>query len=201
MADTTPCDLFVLESSEADRITVKTPLSEAGHTVHTFHNSETCLKALDSHESGCDVLIMGLKLFPFGGLELIRMIRKTRPSLPIIVLTSYGKVTTAVQSLKLGVYDFVEKPIDKESLLTSVRKAVAEFGNNHLALHSVLTKTEYEVLIHIIDGKSTKAIAAIRHRSIRTIEDHRYAIMHKLQVDNIVDLIKRTAIVITPEHE
>ena len=194
-------DVVQFPLNQHRRATVKTRLVHAGLKVHVFGDSTRCLEALPCKETRCNLVIMSLRLLPIGGLELIRKIRAMRPSVPIIVLTSSGSATLAVEALKLGVYDFIEKPVASECLMASVQNALAECPGEHFPVKSLLSKTEYEVLMHVLDGKSTKDIAAIRHRSIRTIEDQRSAIMNKLKADNLIDLVKRAAFVIMPLDE
>jgi len=191
-------DIFVVDSDEEWRVAVKTLLVHAGRKVYVFGNSTGCLEALSCKKTECNLVIVSLRLLPIGGLELITKIRVMRPSVPIIVLTSSGNATLAVKALKLGVYDFIEKPVASERLIASVQNALAECPGEHLPVKALLSRTEYEVLMHVLNGESTKDIAAIRHRSIRTIEDQRSAIMKKLKAGNLIDLVRRAAFVIMP---
>ena len=201
MANDRQCDVFVLDSYESHRVAVKMLLENNGFSVHAFENSQVCRDMISSEEVKCDLLIMGLRLYPFGGLEFIKMLKAIRPSLPIIVVSACRSATVAVKALKSGIYDYIEKPVSSAKLISIVEKARAETSGRHLPVKSILSKTENKVLMQILDGKSTKEIALIRHRSIRTIEDQRSAIMRKLKVDNVVDLVKQAAVVIMPTPE
>ncbi len=192
--------IFVVESYEGCRVGIEAVLANAEYRISTFDNSQACLELLQAPETKCDLIIMGLRLCPVGGLEFIRKIRMINPCVPLIVLTSSGNATVAIQALRLGVSDFMEKPVTADCLISSVQKALAEGHSQHLPLKSLLTKTEYEILMHILDGQSTKQIATKRHRSIRTVEDQRSAIMQKLEVDNLIDLVKRSAFVVMPDE-
>ncbi len=101
----------------------------------------------------------------------------------------------AVKALKMGASDFIEKPLDRQSFLSAVESVLKRNTQTHPLVGKVLSKTEMRVLRLMLDGKSTKEIARLRHRSVRTIEDQRGQIMHKLGVDNLVDLVKQTAVV------
>ena len=191
-------NIFVVDSDDGYREAVETLLVNARLKVYAFSDSNRCLEALSCEETKCNLIIMSLRLLPIGGLELIRKVRTMRPSVPIIVLTSSGNATLAVKALKLGVYDFIEKPVASECLIASVQTALAKCPGEHFPVKSLLSRTEYAVLMHVLKGKSTKDIAEMRHRSIRTIEDQRSAIMKKLKADNLIDLVKRAAIVIMP---
>ena len=192
-------NIVLLESHEGTRKAIQVVLEGEGFQVHTFDDSEACLELISVEAIPCDMFIIGLRVLPVGGLELIKMIKKISPVNPIVVVTATGNVTLAVQSLKLGAFDVLEKPINRDYLISTVHQALAEQTNDEkLPAKSLLTKTEYEVLMHILDGKSTKEISSLRHRSVRTIEDQRAAVMRKLEVDNLVDLVKRTAYVVMP---
>ncbi len=191
--------IFVVESYKGCRVGIEAVLASEGYSICAFDNSKACLESLGSEETQCDLIIMGLRLRPVGGLEFVRKIRSIRPCVPLIVLTSSGNATVAIQALRLGVSDFMEKPVTADCLILSVKKVLAEKHSQQLPLKSLLTKTEYEVLMHILNGESTKQIATKRHRSIRTVEDQRAAIMQKLEVDNLIDLVKRSAFVVMPD--
>ncbi len=190
--------IFIVESDGQCRNVLEASHYSAGATVHSFNHSHACLEALLRKETTCNLVILCLWLSPSAGLGLIKQVRALRPSVPIIVLALPGKAVLAFKALKLGAYEYLEKPINTERLISSVKNAIASHPIEHLLVKSLLSKIEYEVLAHILKGESTKEIALNRNRSIRTIEDHRSSIMKKLQVDNVVDLVKRVAYVVIP---
>ncbi len=190
--------IFIVGSDDGCHDVVETLFDSPGFTVHMFDSSHDCLEALLWEEAKCNLVLMCLRLFPSAGLEIIKEVRRMRPSVPIIVLASPGNAVLAFRALKLGAYDYMEKPINTEYLISSVRNAIASHPMEHLPVKSLLSKIEYEVLAHMLKGESTKQIALNRNRSIRTIEDHRSSIMKKLKVDNVVDLVKRAAYVVMP---
>jgi len=168
-------------------------LEQAGFKVSCFDRAAECLKQL--HSQKCDLLITDVKMPEMDGIELLTKVKRIIPSLPVLVITGYGDIPMAVEALKLGASDFIEKPLDRQSFLSTVESVLKRNTQNHPLVGKVLTKTEMEVLRLILEGKSTKEIAFLRHRSVRTIEDHHSRIMHKLGVDNLVDLVKQTAVV------
>jgi DNA-binding CsgD family transcriptional regulator len=106
-------------------------------------------------------------------------------------------VTTKVpagNTLTMGASDFIEKPLNRQFFLSAVEAVVRRNARIHQIVGDVLTKTEMIVLRLILDNKSTKEIAALRHRSVRTTEAHRSRIMRKLSVNNAVDLVKQAAL-------
>jgi len=168
-------------------------LKQAGLKVTCFTCAADCLKQLRSQT--CDLLITDVKMPEMDGIELLTEVKRIIPSLPVLVVTGYGDIPTAVKAIKVGSLDFIEKPLDRQSFLSAVESALKRNAQPHRLVGDVLTKTETIVLRLILEGKSNKEIARLRHRSVRTIEDHRSHIMHKLGVDNLVDLVKQTAVV------
>ena len=124
------------------------------------------------------------------GIELTREIKHRSPWIPVLILTGYGDVPTAVEAIKAGAADFIEKPLDKQSFVRKVKALLPENGN-HKHWGEPLTQSEQRVLKLVIDGKSNEEIASLLNRSKRTIEVHRAHVMHKLGANSLVDLVKR----------
>jgi len=183
---------FVDDKPKVLKIVSRT-LEQAGLKVSCFASGAECLKQLRSRM--CDLLITDVKMPEMDGIELLTEVKRIIPSLPVLVITGYGDIKMAVRALKVGASDFIEKPLDRQSFLSAVESALKRNILTPVHVVKVLTETEIRVLRLILDGKSTKEIARLRHRSVRTIEDQRAQIMHKLGVDNLVDLVKQTAVV------
>jgi len=162
-------------------------LQRRGWRVRTFLNAIDCLEAL--HNEDCDLLIIDVNLPRMDGMELLRHVKRLRPSLPVLMVTGYGEIPLAVEAIKDGAADFIEKPLERTAFLQAVELALGT-GTDPLT-GKMLTKVEKRVLGFILEGKTNREIADTLHRSIRTIEDHRARIMRKLGVDNVVDLVKK----------
>ena len=174
-------------------------LEQASLKVTCFTDPTDCLRQLRCRT--CDLLITDVKMPGMDGIELLTKVKRIIPSLPVIVITAYGDVPMAVEALKVGAVNFIEKPLDRQSFLSAVEAVVKRNALIHQIVGDVLTKTEMIVLRLILDGKSTREIARLRQRSVRTIEGNRGQIMRKLGVNNLVDLVKQTAVVRLPENE
>ncbi len=111
--------------------------------------------------------------------------------MPVLIVTGYGDVSMAVNALKVGAVDFMEKPLERKLLLDAVKQALEASPDSHIRIGNILTKTEKQVLQLILTGKTTREIADARHRSTRTIEDHRSRIFRKIGVRNLVELVKK----------
>lgn len=171
-------------------------LEAAGRVVETHANAEDFLASFDPEQVGC--LIVDLRLPGMSGIALLQELVSRGSSLPMILLTGYGEARTAVQALKLGAFDFIEKPFDM-SLLDRVQKAVAYHemvSRSHQRRAQErkrldgLTSREREVMNLVVQGRPNKVIASDLGVSEKTIEVHRSRVMHKLNVQSVADLVR-----------
>ena len=164
-------------------------LEESGFEVSSFTCAADCLEQL--HSPACDLLVTDVKMPDMDGMELLTEAKRLAPWVPILVITGYGNIPMAVTAIRAGAVDFIEKPLDKKSFLWKVKSILQQstFDDSHIG--KPLTENELKVLKLIINGKSNRAIAYLLHRSVRTIEVHRAKLMRKLDVDNVVGLVKR----------
>lgn len=148
-----------------------------------------CLAELERHL--CGLLIVYLVDEPDSGCELIVQVKSTYPAMPILALVGPGDVSVAIRAMKAGAADCLEISAQAAELRAAIsdllRRRCTDSRSNDLGL----TRTESLVLAHILEGRTTLAVAQILHRSHRTIEVHRRTIMRKLRVSSIVDLLKR----------
>lgn len=186
-------DVYFVDDEPKVLKMVSRTLEQFGVKISCFANAAECLKQLRSRK--CDLLITDVKMPEMDGIELLTEVKCIIPSLPVLVITGYGDISMAVTALKAGASDFILKPLDRQSFLSAVESVLKRNTRTHPLVNKVLTKTEMRVLRLILDGKSTKEIARLRYRSVRTIEDQRGSIMRKLGVDNLVDLVKQTIVV------
>jgi two-component system response regulator FixJ len=170
---------------------VRKTLERAGVNVQCFSGADDCLAHLA--EKRCDLLVTDVKMPGKDGLELLREARRQLPWLPVVVVTGYGDVPTAVRALRSGAVDFLEKPLDREVLLGVVQTQLERNAPQSTLFDLALTKTEMKVLRLILDGRNNRHIAVALHRSPRTVEVHRSNLMRKLGVSNIVELLRRAA--------
>ena len=183
--------IFFLDDEPTIRQVVRETLEDSDIKVRCFGNPIECLAQLRSKK--CDLLITDLKMPEKDGIELLTDVKHLAPWVPVLMITGYGDIPTAVKAMKAGAVDFIEKPMDKKNFIRKVRAILKRNVPTHPDLGTSLTRNETKILQLIIDGNSNKEIANLLHRSARTIEVHRSHLMHKLGVDNLVDLIKRVA--------
>jgi FixJ family two-component response regulator len=169
------------------------------HLPFTAHATlEDFLSRYSPAEPSC--LILDLQLEKAHGLPFLRQVRaEGRCRLPVIVVTGTGDVPSAVQCMKLGVVDFLEKPVDPARLIAAAREAVAvdanrlksEAGSAELNRRfDGLTSRENELIPLICSGLSNKQIAGKLNLSVRTVMNHRAHIMEKVQASNTADLVR-----------
>jgi two-component system response regulator FixJ len=187
--------IFFVDDEEYVRRFARASLEEKFHCyVKCFDNAVSCLEALKNPQRDCHLLITDMIMPVMDGMALLKEVKQLRPWLPVLMITGFGNVTTAVQAIKLGALDFIEKPFDEKIFFPLVTLALnRSFKADELA-GKPLTASEKEILKLIADGKSNSEMAAFLHRSIRTIERHRYYLMRKLNVSSSAELTKAAVV-------
>ena len=144
------------------------------------------------------------------GLDLMDAMKSRRLNMPIIVITGHADVPLAVQAMKQGAIDFLEKPFDRDALLSSVRHAFqtkSDETSRHAAAQAImakvatLTKREREVLARLLKGHQNKIIAYELGISVRTVEVHRAMVMAKMEARNLPELVQMALAVPREEIE
>ena len=189
--ETKPACIFFVDDEAGIRKIVRLTLEEELPChVTCFDNATSCLEALKEQERRCSLLITDIKMPGMDGLALLSKIRQLRPLLPILIITGHGNVPMAVEALKTGALDFIEKPLDEHVLLPAVEAALKRSANTEYMAGKPLTDSETKILQLIAEGKSNSEMSAFLHRSIRTIERHRYQLMCKLNANSPAELTK-----------
>ncbi len=180
--------IFFLDDESKIREVIKETLQESGLEVECFSSPAECLAQLRSVK--CHLLITDLRMPEKDGMELLTEVKQLAPWVPVLVITGYGDIPTAVKAIKCGAVDFIEKPLDKKTFVGKVKSILQHGVPSDTRLGQPLTRSEANILKLIIEGKSNREIANSLNRSIRTIEVHRAHLMQKLGVDNVIDLVK-----------
>ena len=189
--------VYVVDDDEAVRDSVQWLLEGQDFRVRSFESSEVFLARYDPREVAC--LIVDIRMDGMSGLELQdRLIERNSP-LPIAFITGHGDVPLAVDTMKKGALDFIQKPFNEQQLVPLVERmleqARANFAEHQQAasrdaLLSKLTGRESQVLERIVAGRLNKQIADDLGISIKTVEAHRANIMEKLGATTVADLLK-----------
>lgn len=195
-ADTT---VFLVDDDDAVRDSLATLLESEGHAVEPFPSALAFLDAIDPRRRGC--LLVDVRMPGMGGLELQETLNAQGVSLPVIVMTGHADVPLAVRAMKAGALDFLEKPFADESLLASIRAALAEDAARReankpqasaetLERLAQLTPRERDVLEGLVAGHPNKVIAHMLTISPRTVEIHRARVMEKMQAKSLSHLVR-----------
>ena len=189
--------VYVVDDDEAVRDSVQWLLEGQDNRVRCFESAEAFLARYDAREVAC--LIIDIRMDGMSGLELQdRLIERNSP-MPIAFITGHGDVPLAVDTMKKGAMDFIQKPFKEEQLVPLVERmleqARANFAEHQQAasrdaLLSKLTGREAQVLERIVAGRLNKQIADDLGISIKTVEAHRANIMEKLGANTVADLLK-----------
>jgi len=191
MADVAERHIFLLDDEPIVCEVIKETLEGPEIKVSSFTSPAECLVKLRSQR--CDLLITDLKMPEMNGIELLTKVKHLTPWVPVLLITGYGDIPKAVEAMKAGAVDFIEKPLIKEDFVRKVESILQQNTSTDPDVGKLLTRTEIKILKLVVEGNGNKEISNLLHRSKRTVEVHRAHIMHKLGADNLVDLVKRVA--------
>ena len=190
--------VFVIDDDQAMRDSLLMLLRGEGIRARGFASATAFLDALPEETSAC--VITDLRMPQMEGAELIRHLAVLRgDAWPVIVITGHADVPLAVQLMKAGVVDFIEKPFDPNRILEAVRGCLSilerqrverEARGQTAARLDSLTPRERQVFDALIDGKSNKEIALILNISPRTVEIFRAKVMQKMQASSLSMLVR-----------
>jgi len=164
--------------------------------VEAYSSAQEFLDSYNPVQPGC--LLIDMRMPGISGLELQEILQSRNILIPTIIITGYGEVTDAVQAMKKGAIDFIEKPFKGQYLLNQVHKAIAEDAQIRKkqaqqqvvsASLALLTPREREVMDLVITGKANKVIALELGLSMKTVEFHRAHMMKKMKVDSVAELV------------
>jgi two-component system CheB/CheR fusion protein len=194
-----PITVFVVDDDPNSRDDMQELLREHGYTAETYDSGEAFLSADQPDRSGC--LVVDAMMPGMGGIALLESLAASGRGLPAIVITGYGDVAMAVQAMKVGAADFLEKPVRADELVASIARAL-ERGRDSEKRSTLrktaaeriagLTAREREVMDLVVQGRPNKSIADALGISQRTVENHRAAVMKRTGASTLPDLIRLT---------
>ena len=189
--------VYVVDDDEAVRDSLQWLLEGKDYRVRCFDSAESFLSRYDPREVAC--LIVDIRMAGMTGLELQDRLIERKSPLPIVFITGHGDVPMAVDTMKKGALDFIQKPFNEDALVNLVermldvaRQSFAGYQQaaSREALLAALTTREAQVLERIVAGRLNKQIADDLAISIKTVEAHRANIMEKLGANTVADLLK-----------
>ena len=189
--------VYVVDYDEAVRDSLQWMLEGKDYRVRCFDSAESFLSRYDAREIAC--LIVDIRMGGMSGLDLQNRLIERQSPLPIVFITGHGDVPMAVDTMKKGATDFIQKPFKEEDILKLVERMLTQAASsfsqqkeaaNRDALISKLTGREAQVMERIVAGRLNKQIADDLAISIKTVEAHRANIMEKLGANSVADLLK-----------
>ncbi len=187
----------IVDDEPAIRKLLMTLVESIGFSPRAYESAEQFMSKDCLTDPGCVLVDLGLK--DISGADLVAWISQQPTPLPTIVVSGQGSIQSAVECLKSGAVDFIEKPIDPARLLAVVTETVASdarkrVADQHLAetrlKYAKLSTREQQVLSLLAEGLSTKQIAARLDLSPKTVEHHRAHVMQKMQSNSLAEVIK-----------
>ena len=189
--------VHVIDDDEAMRQSLAFLFRTARIQAETYESASAFLSALPQIKVGC--VVTDVRMPGLSGLDLLRRLRELNIGVPVIVITGHGDVPLAVEAMKGGAADFLEKPFDDEALLGAVRSALSKNATDHerQAQKSAikerlasLSNRERDVLQGLVAGNPNKTIAYDLGISPRTVEIYRANVMTKMQAGSLSDLVR-----------
>jgi two-component system, LuxR family, response regulator FixJ len=198
--------VHIVDDDEAVRQSLAFLLSTAGIPVRVYESATSFLAALASLQAGC--LITDVRMPDITGIELLQRLRAKQIKLPVIIITGHGDIPLAVEAMKSGAIDFIEKPFAEEAIIRAVRSAEdrakklgreTEEDAEVAARLASLSERERQVLDGLVAGNANKTIAYELGISPRTVEVYRANLMTKMKAKSLSELLRMTLAVRTPD--
>jgi two-component system response regulator FixJ len=198
----------IIDDDDALRDSLIFLLSSVGIEAKSYDSAAAFLNDPQRTISGC--IITDVRMPGMNGIDLLHKLKSEGVSVPIIVMTGHGDVPLAVEAMKLGAFDFIEKPFDEDALLTSVRGALGvqekhareESQRQEIENRLVqLSTRERQVLDGLVAGQANKVIAFELGISPRTVEIYRANVMTKMQANSLSDLVRMALVSGTLKRE
>jgi len=190
-------NVYVIDDDMAMRDSLEFLLGSAGFTVRLFESALKFLDAVADLEFGC--VLSDVRMPGMDGLELLKQLKAQRKELPIIIMTGHGDIPLAVEAMKHGAVDFLEKPFEDDRVVARITEAIKQ-GKEHAlddalsaeiaARIASLSPRERQVMDGLVAGLSNKLIAREYDISPRTIEVYRANVMTKMQAGSISELVR-----------
>ena len=193
--------VYIIDDDDSARGSLEFLLDCAGLRVRGFASADAFLAASPPLDGAC--LVTDVRMPGTNGIELLATLRGRGGEIPVIVMTGHADVPLAIQAMKAGAADFIEKPFDDELIMSAIRKAISDLSGtaDGRAQKQQLTERiaslsarEREVMEALVEGKANKAIAYDLGISARTVEVYRANAMMKMHAKTLSDLVRMTTI-------
>ena len=189
--------VFVVDDDEAVRSSVGMLLKSIGLEARAFGSAVEFLESYDPSQPGC--LILDIRMPGMSGLDLQNRLNEMGSTLPIVFITGHGDVPIAVNAMRAGAVDFLQKPFHDQELIDRVQQGIEASVQSQVRLDDLsllkakmdrLTAREREVMGYVVEGAPNKAIAYDLGLSERTVEIHRSRVMKKMEAGSLAELVQ-----------
>lgn len=189
--------IYVIDDDEAMRDSLQFMLESADYQVSLFESADKFLELLPGIQFGC--VVSDIRMPGIDGIELLKRLKAAHGILPVIIMTGHGDVPLAVEAMKLGALDFLEKPFADDRLIAIIELALQQseprartesIAQDIIARIASLSPRERQVMDGLVTGSSNKMIARDYNISPRTIEVYRANVMTKMQAGSLSELIR-----------
>ena len=193
--------IYVVDDDDAVRAALRALLETAGYRTARFESGVAFLDSLDTVRGAC--VLLDVKMPELDGLEVQRRLNDRGVTLPVIIVTGHGDIAMAVQAMRAGAVDFLEKPVSRDRLLEAVARAIdtgrdarqdrrerSDIG----ARLGALTSRERQVLEQLVMGRTSKVVAHDLGISSRTVEVYRRNVMAKMDAGSLSHLVRMTLV-------
>ena len=189
--------IYVVDDDQQARKAVQTLVRAMGVRSEGFESAEAFLSGYDGHRPAC--LVTDVRMLGMSGLELQERLNQMGVTMSVVVLTAFASTPTTVRAMRNGALTLMEKPCDDDELWDAIRTGLAADVQNCelerrrasiLEKLDLLTPKERQVLEYIVAGDANKVVARKLDVSIRTVENHRHKIFHKMNADSLAELVR-----------
>lgn len=200
MSRTLSQTVFVVDDDAAVRDSIAELVESVGLSAECYESAQAFLDAFSAERRGC--VVVDVRMAEMSGLVLQQRLNALGARIPVVVLTAHGDVQMAVQALKAGAVDFLQKPYRDQALLDSINAALSADAEARRSERraddfdrclETVTEREKEVLDHLLAGKTSKEIARRLEISPRTVDAHRANLLRKFGVGSVMELMRLSA--------
>jgi len=190
-------NVYVVDDDQAVRDSLRWLIESVGLHVKTFSNGQELLENFNESEISC--LVLDVRMPGISGLDLQQRLKNMNAKIPVIIVTGHADVPMAIQAMKAGAFDFIEKPYSDQLLLERIQCAIEQddcFKQQQAVNNEIneridsLTPREREVMGLVVGGHSNKSIAKELGVSIKTVEVHRGNLMTKMKAQSLSELVR-----------
>jgi len=189
--------VYIVDDDDGMRRALTVLMSTVGYNAVAYERPGEFLQKLDPNQPGC--LVLDVRMPEMSGLEVQQQLNRNGSMLPVILITGHGDIPMAVQAMKDGAFEFLQKPFRDQELIDGINRALQKDAENRQVLErnaevkrriATLTPREREVMAMVVDGRANKVIAIDLGLSERTVEIHRANVMDKMKAQSVAHLVK-----------